>query len=297
MSNVLITGAGSGFGRLTVTALLDAGHAVAGSMRDISGRNREVAEDLTALGVTVIEIDVTDDSSVDNGIQQAIATLGGIDVVINNAGVGALGLQEGFTADDWKKVFDVNVFGVQRINRAVIPHMKQRNEGLLIQIASLTGRLSIPFQGPYSPSKWAVEALAELYRVELSQFGIDSAIIEPGGMPTEFLGRLVAPSDPDRLKDYGDVAALPGAFFDAFETTFAANPAQDPQLVADAVVDLIALPVGARPFRTVVDRMGLGELVAPYNDHLESLTQRIYSMFEIDHLLHVKRQVNGDVSI
>jgi NAD(P)-dependent dehydrogenase (short-subunit alcohol dehydrogenase family) len=289
LSNVLVTGAGSGFGRLTVDALLKAGHTVAGSMREITGRNREAAQELTARGVTVIEIDVTDDASVESGVRQAITSLGQIDVVVNNAGLGALGLQEGFTAEDWKKVFDVNVFGVQRINRAVIPHMKERGNGLLIQVSSLGGRLSIPFQGPYSPSKWAVEALAELYRVELSQLGIESAIVEPGGMPTEFLGRLLGPSEPGRLADYGDVAALPGAFFDAFETTFAANPEQNPELVADAIVNLIALPYGERPFRTVVDRMGLGDLVSPYNDHLESLTQSIYSMFEISHLLKVKK--------
>jgi NAD(P)-dependent dehydrogenase (short-subunit alcohol dehydrogenase family) len=289
LSNVLITGAGSGFGRLTVDALLAAGHTVAGSMRDINGRNRDVAAALTAQGVLVVEIDVTDDNSVENGVNQVITTLGTLDVVINNAGLGALGLQEGFTSDDFKRVFDVNVFGVQRIDRAVIPHMKARGTGLLIQIASLTGRLSIPFQGPYSPSKWAVEALAELYRVELSQHGIESAIVEPGGMPTEFLGRLISPSDPDRLADYGDVAELPIGFLNSFEATFAANPEQDPKLVADAIVDLIALPHGERPFRTVVDKMGLGDLVAPYNDHLESLTQNIYTMFQIQHLLHVKK--------
>jgi NAD(P)-dependent dehydrogenase (short-subunit alcohol dehydrogenase family) len=289
MSNVFITGAASGFGRLTVDALLSAGHTVAGSMRDTRGRNSDAAAALTDRGVSVFEVDVTDDDSVSAGVDDVIAALGTVDVVINNAGVGALGLQEGFTSDDFKRVFDVNVFGVQRINRAVIPHMKARRSGLLIQIASLTGRLSIPFQGPYSPSKWAVEALAELYRVELSQHGIESAIVEPGGMPTEFLGRLLAPSDPSRLADYGDVAELPAGFLNSFETTFAANPAQKPQLVADAVVDLIALPRGERPFRTVVDRMGLGDLVAPYNEHLESLTQSIYSMFQIQHLLTVKK--------
>lgn len=288
MSHVLLTGAGSGFGRLTVDALLAAGHTVAGSMRDIAGRNREVAEELTARGVTVLEIDVTDDTSVEQGVAEAISALGGIDVVVNNAGLGALGLQEGFTSEDWKQVFDVNVFGVQRINRAVVPHMKERGSGLLVQVSSLTGRLAIPFQGPYSPSKWAVEALAELYRVELSQLGIESVIVEPGGMPTEFIGRLLAPSDPDRLTGYGDVAAMPGGFLDAFESTFAANPAQDPQLVADAIVRLVGLPHGERPFRTVVDEMGLGALVAPYNEHLEKLTHDIYGMFQISHLLQVK---------
>ena len=119
------------------------------------------------------------------------------------------GCKKAFTADDWKKVFDVNVFGVQRMIRAVLPHMKERKHGLLIQIASLTGRLAIPFQGPYSPSKWAVEALAELYRVEVSQFGIESCVIEPGGFPTSFLDRLMEPSDRSRLASYLVLSKLP----------------------------------------------------------------------------------------
>lgn len=293
MSTILITGAASGLGSLTVDALLAAGHTVAGTVRDRTGRNRAAADTLEAKGVLVVEIDVTDDASVLNGVTESIRHLGHVDVLVNNAGIGALGLQEGFSAEDFKRVFDVNVFGVHRMIRAVLPHMKERGAGLLVQIASLTGRLSIPFQGPYSPSKWAVEALAELYRVELSQFGIESAIVEPGGMPTEFLDRLLAPSEPDRVRDYGTVGDLPAGFLAAFESTFAANPEQDPALVADAVVRLVGLPTGDRPFRTVVDRMGLGDLVEPYNAHLERLTTEIYGMFAIGHLLTVRRDADA----
>lgn len=288
MSTVLITGAGSGFGRLATEALIHAGHQVIGSMRDLSGRNRAAARELIQLGAQVLEIDVTDDASTQRGVEQAISQIGVIDVLINNAGLGALGMQEGFTSDDWKKVFDVNVFGVQRMIRAVLPHMKERKHGLLIQIASLTGRLAIPFQGPYSPSKWAVEALAELYKVEVSQFGIESCIIEPGGFPTPFLDRLMEPSDRSRLASYGDLAQMPEDFRASFEQVFAQNPAQNPAIVADAIVDLIGQPHGQRPFRTVVDKMGLGERVHNYNEHLEKITTEIYSQFGIEHLLRVK---------
>ncbi|NMO49855.1 SDR family NAD(P)-dependent oxidoreductase [Actinoplanes sp. TBRC 11911] len=287
MSTVLITGAASGFGRRTAATLRTAGHTVVGSMRDVAGRNATAAADLTAAGVHVVEIDVTDDASVDRGVQQAIDATGAIDVVINNAGQGSLGLQEGFTAEQWRNVFDINVIGVQRVNRAVLPHMKARRHGLLIQISSLSARLAIPFQGPYSPSKSAVETLAEVYRAELSPFGIDSVIVEPNAMPTEFLGRLLTPGDAGRLDDYGDLAKVPDGFLAGFEATFAANPAQQPQLVADAIAELIATPVGERPFRTIVDRLGLGDQIAPYNDHLESVTHQVFASFQIEHLLRV----------
>lgn len=287
-STVLITGAATGFGRLTIETLIKAGYRVTGTMRDVEGRNAANAEALKNLGADVIEMDVTSDFSTETGITQAITRMGRVDVVINNAGLGALGIQESFTSEDWKTVFDVNVFGVQRVNRAVLPHMKLRGSGLLLQIASCTGRLAIPFQGPYSPSKWAVEALAELYRVECSQLGIESCIVEPGGFPTEFLDRLMRPGDPSRSGSYGEIAELPERFFKGFEQAFAANPAQNPQLVADAILNLIGMPYGERPFRTVVDKMGLAEHVIPYNEHLEKITQSIYSIFGIGHLLKVK---------
>ena len=107
------------------------------------------------------EIDVTDEASVESGVASATKQAGGLDVVVNNAGVGVLGLQETFDVDDWKKLFDVNVFGVQRVNRAVLPHMRERGSGLIIFVSSLLGRMTIPFYGPYNASKWALEALAE----------------------------------------------------------------------------------------------------------------------------------------
>jgi len=289
MSKILITGANGGFGRLSVIALLKAGHGVAATMRDISGRNRAAAEEMTKLGAYVIELDVTRDESVQKGVDQALGRLGSIDVVINNAGIGVVGLQECFTSDDWRKLFEINVFGVQRINRAIIPHMKQRRQGLLIQISSLLGRIAVPFYGPYQASKWAVEALAENYRVELSQLGIESCIVEPGGYPTTFISSLMRPSDPSRNASYAEMNVEPEAFLKGFEQALAANPAQNPQDVANAIVDLIGMPRGQRPFRTVVDKMGMGNHVAAYNASLDNVTHGIYSAFGIDYLLKLKK--------
>lgn len=137
-------------------------------MRNLEGRNSKAASELQSLGAKTVEIDVTHDSSVNKGMSEAIELLNGIDVVVNNAGVGVLGLQETFTAEDWKKLFEVNVFGVQRVNRSVLPHMREKRSGLLIHISSLLGRVVMPFYGPYNSSKFALEALADNYRVELS---------------------------------------------------------------------------------------------------------------------------------
>lgn len=285
--NILVTGAGGGFGKLITVGLLAAGHRVAASMREVGGRNAQVAKELKMLGAEIVEIDITQDKSVTDGLSEVSEILGSIDILINNAGLGALGIQEGYTPDDWKKVFEVNVFGVQRMIRATLPYMKQQRKGLLILISSLTGRLGIPFQGPYGPSKWAAEALAESYRLEVAQFGIESCIIEPGGFPTQFIDGLITPGDPERLSDYGQVKDMAAGFLSSFEELFAANPQQSPQKVAEAVIALIGQPHGNRPIRTIVDFMGLGEKVKPHNDLLEKSNAQIYNEFGIGHLTTV----------
>lgn len=288
LKTVLITGAAGGFGGVIIEALRKEGYTITGAMREINGRNKAVAETLRSQGVTIVEIDVTCDESVALGVQQAAAHMGSIDILINNAGLGAGGIQEGFTADDWKKVFDVNVFGVQRMTRAVLPYMKQRQRGLLILISSLSARLSIPFQGPYSPSKWAAEALAESYRLEVSHLGIETCIIEPGGFPTAFIGSLLQPSDQERALDYGAINQLPATLLASLKGVFEANPEQRPELVAEALVDLLKLPHGKRPVRTEVDRMFMGDLVAPLNEQLEKANEKVYEAFQMSHLMHVK---------
>jgi NADP-dependent 3-hydroxy acid dehydrogenase YdfG len=127
MSKVIITGASGEFGKLTAQALRSKGHQVFSTMRDVGGKNRKNAQALTELGCLVGEMDVTNDQSVNKAIDAAVLQMKGVDAVINNAGQGVLGLQESFTSEDWKKVFDVNVFGVQRVCRATIPYFKEKN--------------------------------------------------------------------------------------------------------------------------------------------------------------------------
>ena len=290
MSNkVLVTGANGGFGSLIIETLLNAGHSVVGSMRDPNGRNAEASSYLVKLGANVVDIDVTNESSVIAGVNSSAEVLGGLDVVINNAGVGVLGFQEAFTTEDIQGMFDINVFGLHRVTRAALEHFHAQGSGLILNISSLLGRITIPFYGPYNASKWAVEALSENYRTELSSFGIDVAIIEPGGFPTSFFNRLVQPSDQARMdKYYAEMKDAPREAFEGFEGALSDNPVQDPQLVADAALTLVNTPAGERPFRTVVDKMGMGEPIVEYNEQLDKVTHGIYSAFGMEETLELK---------
>ncbi len=285
--NVLITGANSGFGRLTTETLVKAGHTVYGTMRDKDGRNKEAAAELQRLGAKVVEIDVTNDQSVETGVAAALQQAGNLDVLINNAGVGNMGLQEMYTVDDWQKLFNINVFGVQRMNRAVLPSMRERKAGTLIHVSSLLGRFVLPFYGPYNASKHALEAMADNYRVELSGFGIDSLIVEPGGYGTDFGTRLMKPSDTSRAAGYGPMADAPEQAFTEFAKVFEKPDAPQPQEVADAIANLIATPRGQRPFRTTVDGLGMKPHIDRINEAADAATTGIYTAFGMDGMLKV----------
>ena len=131
---------------LTAKTLLKEGHGVAATMRGVDDKNKGPAAELTKAGAKVVNLDVTDDASVDKGVRDSINALGGLDVVINNAGFGYLGLQETFTSNDWKRTFDVNVYGVQRVTKAAIPHMRKQGSGLLVQSIEFDN----PRQGAFS---------------------------------------------------------------------------------------------------------------------------------------------------
>ncbi|UPG84062.1 SDR family NAD(P)-dependent oxidoreductase [Luteibacter aegosomatis] len=161
---VLITGASSGFGRDTAETLAKAGHRVYAAMREPAGRNRQPAEALRALGVEVVELDVTDDVSVERGVASVLAQAKHLDVIVNNAGIGSAGVSESFTADQARALFEVNVFGVQRMLRAVLPSFRRQGQGLAINIGSILGRVTFPFFGLYGASKFALEALTDSYR-------------------------------------------------------------------------------------------------------------------------------------
>ncbi len=277
---VVVTGASSGFGKLTVLELARRGHTVIATMRDVDGRNAQVRSELDAAAkaeghvLEVLEMDVADEASVNSAIARVIARHGRIDVLINNAGTMFVGVTEAYTVADVERQFAVNFFGAVRADRAVLPHMRAAGGGLLVHVTSLMGRVVFPFFGVYSASKFALEALAEAYRYELSSFGIDSVIVEPGPFPSNLLPSSPAPSDEGVLVSYGEVAAIPGQIKDSSSQAHdPANPPR-PQLVADAIARLVEA-TERRPLRTVVmpDGMDFGverlnEAVAPFQNGL-----------------------------
>ncbi len=271
---ILVTGSSNGFGRLTVETLARLGHTVYASMRGSSGKNEAIRTELQQLAkdenlnLHVIELDVTNDTSVEKAVADIIENAGRIDVLVNNAGIMSVGITEGFTLEQVQRQFDVNFYGAVRTNRAVLPHMRKQGQGLLIQISSIAGRAVLPFFGIYNASKFAVEAMSEAYRYDLSGWGIDSVIVEPGPFGTNLFETIPWPEDKQRLAEYTELAGAPESMIANFEKLTQSDDARDPQEVADAISQLIGIPTGERPLRTVVGIdfgvTGLNEAAAPF---------------------------------
>ena len=249
---ILITGASTGFGRDTAETLMRAGHKVFASMRDIDGKNRVHAQALRSRSIEVVDLDVTDDASVDGAVKGVINRTGRIDVLVNNAGVISAGITEAFTIEQARDLFEVNVFGLLRVTRAVLPAMRRHRDGLIINIGSVLGRVTFPFFGIYGASKFALEALSDSLRYELSQLGVEVALVQPSAYPTALYSNLQQPTDLARAIEYGKVAEVPGAMLQHFMSVFQAANAPNPHDVAEAVARLIELTKGQRPARMIV---------------------------------------------
>jgi NADP-dependent 3-hydroxy acid dehydrogenase YdfG len=164
-------------------------------------------------------------------------------------------------------VLNTNVVGLLRTNRAVLPTMRAHGDGLIINIGSILGRVTFPFFSIYGASKFAVEALTDSLRYEVSQFGVDVVLVQPSAYPTNMYATIQQPADTARLADYGDIAQIPGKMFEAFRGMFDSDNAPDPHDVADAIAELIATPKSARTARVVVGQSFgadvVNEAVAP----------------------------------
>jgi NAD(P)-dependent dehydrogenase (short-subunit alcohol dehydrogenase family) len=255
---ILVTGSSSGFGRLTVETLARQGHNVYATMRDVHDRNAKASVELMNLAkvenlsLQVVELDVTDDASAEGAVERVIQQAGRIDVLVNNAGAVFLGPTETFTVEQVRQQLDTNFFGIVRMNRAVLPHMRRQGSGLLVYISSILGRLVLPFAGAYNASKFAVEGLAETYRYELSSLGIDSVIVEPGVFPTSIFSKATTPADSERVAGYQILAPIEEQISARVQETLSGSDAPNSQDVADVVARLIATPAGQRPLRTLV---------------------------------------------
>lgn len=281
---VLVTGTSSGLGKLIVEELSHLNIHIIATMRDIQGKNSNVAKQLGDFNdnINIEELDVTCTKSVKKAVKNTIKKFKKIDVLVNNAGIMNVGLAEGFSINQLKKQMNVNYFGVARLFKEVVPFMKKRKKGLFITISSIAGRIIFPFLSTYNPSKFAVEALAEIYRYELSPFGIDSVIIEPGPFPTNLIKNAPRPEDIKSLNDYGDLKNAAEQTMKYFKEFMKNNPDCDSKLVSNAVINLINLPYGNRPLRTVC---GLDYGVKEINNITEKFQYQVLKQMNLDHLI------------
>lgn len=235
MSVVLITGCSSGFGLLAALEFARRGHEVVATMRNLdrSERLRDAAraEDLT---IDVVALDVTNDASVSSAVADVEERYGRIDVVVNNAGFASSGAIEAVPDAVVRQLFETNVFGVLRVQRAVLPGMRGRGSGAIVNVSSLAGLLpGMPFDGYYYATKQALEAITEALSYEVEPFGIRVALVEPGLYRTDIADNLVAEGSPGVVEAYAERQdrrlAMRMHDFNAV--------GGDPQEVADAIVD------------------------------------------------------------
>ena len=249
---VLITGASSGFGRDTAETLRLAGHTVYASMRSADEKNRKAADALRALGIKTVELDVTDDASVEAGVKAVLTEAGKIDVLVNNAGIASAGVTEAFTPEQATAIFDTNVIGLLRVTRAVLPSMRQKRDGLIINIGSVLGRVTFPFLGIYGASKMAVEALTDSLRYEVSQLGVEVVEVQPSAYPTNLFASVQTPAGTEVTKSYGEIGQIPDVIFKSFMSRFEGENAPNLHDVAEAVAKLVGQSKGSRAVRTIV---------------------------------------------
>jgi NAD(P)-dependent dehydrogenase (short-subunit alcohol dehydrogenase family) len=276
---VVITGASSGFGRMSAVALARAGHTVVAGMRHTAGRNAPAVAALEQLvseegiRLSAVEMDVQSQESVDCAIATVLERHGRLDVVVHNAGHMVLGPAEAFTPDQLAELYDVNVLSTQRVNRAALPHLRKQGSGLVLWVGSSSTRGGHPpFLAPYFAAKAAMDALAESYAAELIRFGIDTSIVVPGAFTsgTNHFAHAGSPGDVEREQQYEDLyGTLRAELGDRLSTLIPEDA--DAQSVADEIVRIVGFPPGRRPFRSHVDPSSDGsEVVSIVADRIRS---------------------------
>ena len=289
MSTVLISGASSGFGALTARALADAGHTVYAGMRDVAGRNAPAAAEAKAHSsgrLHPVELDVSSDESARQAVDAVIAEQGRLDVLIHNAGHMVTGPAEAFTPEQLAELYDVNVVGTQRLNRAALPVLRGQNDGLVVWVGSSSTRGGTPpYLAPYFAAKAGMDALAQSYALELARFGIETTIVVPGAFThgTNHFAHSGSPADTAVVAEYeqryAGLMEQVGQKLAELEPDWA-----DVADVARAIVDVVGTEKGRRPFRVHIDPSDDGSVVV--NAVADRVRAELLRRIGLDDLLH-----------
>ncbi|GHF66268.1 SDR family oxidoreductase [Amycolatopsis bartoniae] len=252
---ILISGASSGFGALAARALADAGHTVYAGMRDLGGRNAAPARQAAADGLHPVELDVTSEESAREAVETVLREQPRLDVLVHNAGHMVTGPAEAFTPEQLASLYDTNVLGTQRLNRAALPHMRAAGDGLLVWVGSSSTRGGTPpYLAPYFAAKAGMDALAASYALELARWGIETTIVVPGSFTsgTNHYAHSGKPADEAVAAQYEQHYA---GLLDEIGRKMAEiePPDADVRAVAQAIARVVDTPKGKRPFRVHVD--------------------------------------------
>jgi NAD(P)-dependent dehydrogenase (short-subunit alcohol dehydrogenase family) len=258
---VVITGAGSGFGRLTALELARGGHKVFASMRDLAGHSKDKADDIRAvacsegLDLQPLELDVRYEASCHSAADYVHSAAGRIDVVINNAAMMMAGVTESFRPEQFVQIFDLNAISWVRVNRAFLPYMRCQNEGLLLYVGSGITQIPDPFTGPYAASKAAGDVLAQIMGLENSRYNIETVICMPGAYTsgTDHFKHAVSGADPAVADQYDKLAGLAQDLAAKLDSANVPGARTDAREVAERIRDVIDMPHGTRPYRFEVD--------------------------------------------
>jgi NAD(P)-dependent dehydrogenase (short-subunit alcohol dehydrogenase family) len=289
---IVITGASSGFGALSARALADAGHTVYAGMRETAGRNAPAvtaAKDYAAekdVDLRSVELDIGAQASVDAAVETIISEQGSLDVLIHNAGHMVTGPAEAFTPEQIAELYDTNVVGTQRLNRAALPHLRTQGQGLVLWIGSTSTRGGTPpYLAPYFAAKAGMDAMAVSYAAELARFGIETSIIVPGSFTsgTNHFAHSGHPADEEVVAEY---EAVYPQLMDQVGKRLAelAPPDADVADVAAAIVDVVDLPHGTRPFRVHIDPANDGAAVV--NAVADRIRVEFLTRIGLEDLLH-----------
>lgn len=230
MKTILITGASSGFGKLTAQRLIELGYTVYGAARRVNEM-----DDLVKMGGHALNIDVTNDESVESAVEQIIQEQGRIDVLVNNAGYGAFSTIEDISLEELKYQFDVNVFGYARLQKAVLPYMRKQKSGRIILLSSMSGKFAIACSGWYAATKFAIEAMADALQMEVRHLGINVIRIRPGVIKTGFDD--VAFEKFNRIELASDYTTLRHQFSKMMKKDYAKSPG--PKTTIDSIIKAI----------------------------------------------------------